>query len=82
MRINDETGAADDGGLFYTENLPPESLLIAPILASDERTGKDGGMKAADALLKIRNIIDGKLLQVGGDATIGRGLVMAKVVGG
>ena len=29
VRIDDDTGAADGGGLFYTENLPPESLLIA-----------------------------------------------------
>ncbi|MCX8004560.1 MAG: RAMP superfamily CRISPR-associated protein, partial [Burkholderiaceae bacterium] len=42
VRINDVTGTADDGGLFYTENLPPESLLVAPLLASRTRTGKEG----------------------------------------
>jgi CRISPR-associated protein Cmr4 len=33
-------------------------------------------------MAKIKNVIDGKLLQIGGDATTGRGLVVAKVVEG
>ena len=82
VRINDTTGTADDGGLFYTENLPPESLLIAPLFASRTRTGKNGEaeMKAKDVMPKIANVIDGKTLQIGGDATIGRGLVVARVL--
>lgn len=87
VRINEETGTADSGGLFYTENLPPESLLVAPMLASRTRTGKKRDEKedweeAAGVFLKIRNVIDGRLLQMGGDATTGRGLVMAKVTEG
>ena len=82
VRINDATGTADDGGLFYTENLPPESLLIAPLFASGTRAGKQNGdeMKAAEVMLKIRSAIDGKTLQIGGDATTGRGLVVARIV--
>lgn len=87
VRINSETGTADDRGLFYTENLPPESLLLAPMLASQTRTGKKKEERAdwEDAmgvLLKIKNVIDGRLLQIGGDATTGRGLVVARVVEG
>lgn len=82
VRINNQTGAADDRGLFYTENLPPESLLIAPLLASGGRTGKDSAMGAEEVLLKISCALDGKLLQMGGDATTGRGLVVAKILGG
>ncbi|MDR2259812.1 MAG: type III-B CRISPR module RAMP protein Cmr4, partial [Azoarcus sp.] len=37
VRIDEKTGTASDGGLFYTENLPPESLLVAPMLASKSR---------------------------------------------
>lgn len=79
VRINDATGTADDGGLFYTENLPPESLMIAPLFASKTRAGKEGKMDAEEVMLKVRNAIDGKLLQIGGDATTGRGLVIARV---
>ena len=83
VRINDATGTADDGGLFYTENLPPESLLIAPLFASRTRADKQNGdeMKAAEVMLKIRTAIDGKTLQIGGDATTGRGLIVARVLG-
>lgn len=83
VRIDPDTGTAKEGGLFYTENLPPESLLVAPLLASQTRTGrKDDYEDAAGVMLKIKNVIDGKLLQIGGDATTGRGLVVAKVVEG
>ncbi len=83
VRIN-ETGTAADGGLFYTENLPPESLMIAPLLASATRKpdGDDKPTCAADVLPMLSNVIDGKLLQIGGDATTGRGLVVARVHGG
>jgi CRISPR-associated protein Cmr4 len=79
VRINDHTGTADDGGLFYTENLPPESLLIAPVLASQTRTGEGEQLLAEAVIAQLRTVLDGRLLQVGGDATTGRGLVLAKM---
>jgi CRISPR-associated protein Cmr4 len=83
VRIDENTGTAKDGGLFYTENLPPESLLIAPLLASQTRTGKaDGAMDAQVVMAKITTILNGRLLQIGGDATTGRGLLVARVVEG
>ena len=85
VRINDGTGTADDGGLFYTENLPPESLLIAPIFtsASREQGGGDGPADRLDAAAVMREIkaaMGGGPLQIGGDATSGRGLVATRVV--
>jgi CRISPR-associated protein Cmr4 len=81
VRIDPETGTAMGTGLYYTENLPPESLLVAPLLASQTRTGKkDDWDDAKSVMFKIKNVIDGKLLQIGGDVTTGRGLVVAKVV--
>ena len=81
--IDPETGAAKGTGLFYTENLPPESLLIAPLMASQTRSGNRHEQDdAASVMAKISNVIDNKLLQIGGDATTGRGLVLAKLVGG
>jgi len=81
VRINEQTGTAHSGGLFYTENLPPESLLIAPLMASRTRSGKDD-LPAVEAMLKVKNILDNRLLQIGGDATTGRGLVVARMQGG
>jgi CRISPR-associated protein Cmr4 len=83
VRIDPETGTARDGGLFYTENLPPESLLVAPLLASQTRAGRADGHLAAQAVMgHIKTVMDGRLLQIGGDATTGRGLVVASVVEG
>jgi CRISPR-associated protein Cmr4 len=81
VRIDDATGTASDGGLFYTENLPPESLLLAPLLASHARDGKPA-LEAADVLRQCQTALDGRLLQIGGDATTGRGQVVLKFVGG
>ena len=81
VRIDEQTGTASDGGLLYTENLPPESLLIAPMLISQTRTGRED--TPAEAVMKqIKAVIHNKLLQIGGDATTGRGLVMASVAEG
>lgn len=83
VRIDAATGTASDGGLFYTENMPPESLLVAPLLASQTRTGKkDDWMNAEEVMFKIKNVINARLLQIGGDATTGRGLVVATVLEG
>ncbi len=86
VRISDETGTADDGGLFYTENLPPESLLVSLVMASRERVKKGESdaekMTAGDVLKKVRDALDGRLTQVGGDATTGRGQVMLHFAGG
>lgn len=81
VRIDEKTGTAADGGLFYTENLPPESLLIAPLMASQTRSA-DEKIVAEEVMLKLKNVIDNRLLQVGGDSTTGRGLVIASVRGG
>ena len=78
-----ETGTADSGGLFYTENLPPESLLLAPLMASATRSGKlDDRLEAVAVMSQIRTVLHGRMLQIGGDATTGRGLVVAHVVEG
>jgi CRISPR-associated protein Cmr4 len=81
VRIDDDTGAASDGGLFYTENLPPESILIAPLTVSKTRTGrKDDALEADAVMAQLRTVLHERVLQVGGDATTGRGLVLSRVV--
>lgn len=92
VRINDESGTADDGGLFYVENLPPETLMVGLAQASIERYKKDNKpdttLTAPEVLALVfvgqgehQSGIDGKLLQIGGDATTGRGLVLVQAVG-
>jgi CRISPR-associated protein Cmr4 len=87
VSIDDISGTAKDGGLFYTENLPPESLLLAPVMASRERR-KDGlsAEQVMDLLVKGNGNgtsgIHDRQIQIGGDATTGRGQVMLTIAGG
>src|SRR3990172_2426219 len=91
VAITDE-GTAKDGSLHYTENLPPETLLAGLILASVERRKKGDnrdGLKDAETVLSDVLLDNGerkgladRLLQVGGDATTGRGLIVVHSAGG
>ncbi|WP_415035166.1 type III-B CRISPR module RAMP protein Cmr4 [Azonexus sp.] len=80
VKIDDATGTAKDGGLFYVENLPPESLLIAPLMASQERSGKEERLEAEAVLSQVSAGLDGQLIQIGGDASTGRGQVLVTVL--
>ena len=78
VRIDDETGTAADGALFYIENLPPESILSGIVLASRERR-KESQHNADKMLSWIREQISGHTIQFGGNATTGRGLVSVSI---
>lgn len=87
VKIDNSTGTAAGEMLFYTENLPPESLLVSPVLASVERTSKKGRndepMPAKQVMQTLvtgngKPGLDGALIQVGGDATTGRGQVVLR----
>ena len=93
VRINDKTGTADDGGLFYTENLPPETLLATALFASKERTNDKQRAQAqayeAEDVMRFvlkgdghqhQGLLDSKVIQLGGDATTGRGLVQVSAL--
>lgn len=92
--IDNNTGTAKETGLFYTENLPPESLLLTVAMASVERYRKDKPDDWRTAAEVLDAVVYGRgedvpfgglhwqLAQVGGDATTGRGQVMFTVVEG
>lgn len=81
VRIEESSGTAKDGGLFYTENLPPESLLVTLAMASDTRNGKT--ISAKQVIDNLTGALSARSVwQFGGDATTGRGLVMLRLAGG
>lgn len=73
VKIDDVTGTVEEKLFFYTENLPPESVLFTLAMIGSERT-KDG--RGAGEVLADLQVLDGQLVQIGGDATTGRGLVV------
>jgi len=85
VRIDDHTGTADDGGLFFTENVPPEAIFATLVMASQERRkkgDKEKGRSATEVMARVAEVLDGRLLQIGGDATTGRGQVLVRFLSG
>jgi len=90
IRIDADTGTVKSGHLFTEEYLPQESLLYCLALASPLSGGKEDkeiyeavlGEKERDkAVLRFWQIGMPEVLQVGGNATLGRGLVRIRVWG-
>lgn len=57
-------------GPFYSEYLPAETILAASLTLRDPRDN-------ADALVSL---LDGRLLRIGGDETLGKGLMWGRIV--
>jgi len=75
IKIDEETGttSGSTGNLFYQENLPPETLFYAITMAQDDLSGALNEKGSARDLLDYLRTMDGKRLQIGGDASIGKG---------
>ncbi|MEZ0348119.1 MAG: type III-B CRISPR module RAMP protein Cmr4 [Thermus sp.] len=77
IRLDDETKTVAKGALWYEESLPAESVLYSLVQA--ERSFRKDKPMPSDALLALFNgLLDGAL-QLGGKATVGRGLCRARV---
>jgi CRISPR-associated protein Cmr4 len=78
IRINNDTRTVVKGGLFYEEALLPDSLLYSLVLAHDPVRDDRAELPDAHAVVTFLKEIEGKRLQLGGDATIGRGIVSVR----
>jgi CRISPR-associated protein Cmr4 len=78
IKIDNDKRTVVKGGLFYEEALLPDSLLYSVILAHDPLKDDRAELANADAVLTFLHEINGKRLQLGGDATIGRGIVSVR----
>lgn len=72
IAINNETGVVKKGALWYEENLPAETILWGVYALSESRG--NGDRRTADDLAGCLPA-NGALLQLGGKAGVGRGLV-------
>ncbi len=78
IKIDNDKRTVVKGGLFYEEALLPDSLLYSVVLAHDPVKDDRAALADANAVLEFLRGIDGKRLQLGGDATIGRGIVSVR----
>jgi CRISPR-associated protein Cmr4 len=83
IKIDNRTGTVQDGALFTEEYLPSESVLYSLISTANEFTKRpeaekltsDSAMQAVkDTLTKI------SIFQLGGNATLGKGVLRAKLM--
>lgn len=77
--LDSETKTVKDGALFYEEFLPPETILYSLVLATESR--KPDWRQSADRVLSwVRGAVP-PVLQIGGDATVGKGLCSVRFAG-
>lgn len=89
IRIDPAKGTVPKGALWTEEHLPADTLLYTLALATDPRVAdgqlpenlKKNRRGSAEKVLEyLTTKVQGKLVQMGGDATVGRGLVHVRVL--
>jgi CRISPR-associated protein Cmr4 len=79
IKIERKSKTVEDGALWTEEHLPTDTLLYAPIYATNSR--KNGHTKMGAEILEIASNLNktpGSYLQLGGDETVGRGIVRTR----
>ena len=86
IKINNETGTVQKGALFTEEYLPAESILYSlalttPIFNDKKGVFKNNGANEEDLVMEF--FIKGlpSVLQIGGNSTIGKGIVRTNIYG-
>ncbi len=81
-KIDNETGTVSKTALWTEEYLPTETLLISGVFISNEFSKSENKLSAEDVESILTQIIDGRLLntfQLGGNSTIGKGILKLKI---
>ena len=83
VRISTETKTVEGGALWTSESLPVDTVMYAPLLATDGRAnGAHPKLKAGEVLKQMRDAVKEQGLnriQLGGDETTGQGIVALHV---
>lgn len=79
IKLQDDTKTVQEGGLWYEESLPAESVLASLVLAGPAR---DGSKLSAESVLDTIGSLTRNTVQLGGKATVGRGLCRLTLAGG
>jgi len=82
IRLNPETKTVAERALWSEEHLPSETLLYAPIFISKPLAPNASqlGLTDSNAVLQVLNNLQLDRLQIGGDETVGRGIVKVRFV--
>jgi len=77
IKIKPDTGTVETGGLWSEEYLPTDTVMYSLILIPS----KLNNLNPEDIMKQLTNY-DERILQIGGDETIGKGFALIKLVGG
>jgi CRISPR-associated protein Cmr4 len=81
IKISEKTGTVEKGALFTEEYLPAESVLYSVVLASPEFSDKSDKKDAAGIMdIFTAGIADLPVIQLGGNATLGKGLLKTTIL--
>ena len=89
IRLDKEKKTVARGALWSEEHLPSDTLLYAMLFASKPRVSeeelpedwKETTDRAEEMVKFVRACVDGRRIQLGGDATVGRGFVKIRISG-
>lgn len=79
-RIDDNKGTVDENGVWYTEYLPSESILYAPLFIGKPRI-QNGVFSDEKEVKKFISGVNEYRIWLGGDRTTGKGRVMMHLYG-
>lgn len=76
-KIDPETGTVKEGGLWYEENLPPESVLYSFVFFGESRMDQDNPFVSVEEIVSYLedDQVFSPVFQLGGNSTIGRGMI-------
>ena len=84
IKIDQTTGTAQGKALFTVEMVPSESIFYSLVFADDPKiknNSNDNSNNDTNGVInKIKKLIDNKVIQVGGDETIGLGFVKVNFI--
>lgn len=75
IRLKEDTKTVDQGGLWYEESLPSEAVLYSPWIVTPRKAEED-------KLINLLGCLAQGIVQIGGNATVGRGLCRIALSGG
>jgi CRISPR-associated protein Cmr4 len=76
VRINRDSKTVESGALWTEEHLPTDTLMYVPMYATAARN--NGRTMSANDVLKEAKKLEIHTLQLGGDETVGRGIVRTR----
>lgn len=82
IALDDEVKTVKRGALWYEESLPCESVLFGLTTATDAWARGGVGRKAGELLAHLAREVGDTTLQLGGKATVGRGVCRVRFIGG